>query len=51
MLAGLVLAVLLAGCQSAPVRLMPTPAPFVDGYVDPFVAAGTEPKGAEVPVF
>jgi esterase/lipase superfamily enzyme len=51
MLAGIVLVALLAGCQSAPVRLMPTPAPFVDGYVDPFVAASAEPEGAEVPVF
>lgn len=50
-LAGLALAAMLAGCQSAPVRLMPTPVPLVDGYVDPFVAAGAEPRGADVPVF
>ena len=30
---------LLAACQS-PVRLMPTPVPFVDGYIDPFERAG-----------
>ena len=49
-LAGLALAAVLAGCQS-PVRLMPTPVPFVDGYVDPFATAGVELAGTEVPVF
>jgi len=48
--AGLALAALLAGCAS-PVRLMPTPLPFVDGYVDPFATAGVELQGTEVPVF
>lgn len=47
----LALVATLAGCQSAPVRLMPTPAPLVDGYVDPFATLDNEIKGAEVPVF
>jgi len=38
-LAAVLLAALLAGCQT-PVRLMPTPVPFVDGYIDPFASAG-----------
>lgn len=42
---------MLAACQSTPVRLMPTPVPLVDGYVDPFATLDTEIKGAEVPVF
>ena len=50
LLGGLFVAAGLAGCQ-APVRLMPTPLPFVDGYVDPFVKAGVELPGTEVPVF
>lgn len=41
----------LAGCQPAPVRLMPTPVPFVDGYIDPFEQAGATVGGTEVPVF
>jgi hypothetical protein len=48
--AGLGLAALLAGCYS-PVRLMPTPVPFVDGYVDPFATAGVGIESTEVPVF
>jgi esterase/lipase superfamily enzyme len=48
--AGLALTALLAGCES-PVRLMPTPVPLVDGYVDPFATAGVELQGTEVPVF
>jgi esterase/lipase superfamily enzyme len=43
--------VLLTGCQSAPVRLMPTPVPLVDGYVDPFTSADVAIEGTEVPVF
>jgi esterase/lipase superfamily enzyme len=50
LLLGLWIAALLAGCQ-APVRLMPTPVPFVDGYVDPFATAGVALEGTEVPVF
>ncbi len=50
LLSGLWITAVLAGCQS-PVRLMPTPVPFVDGYVDPFATAGVELEGTEVPVF
>lgn len=50
LLSGLLITALLAGCQS-PVRLMPTPVPFVDGYVDPFATAGVALEGTEVPVF
>ncbi len=49
-LVGLAVATLLAACQS-PVRLMPTPVPFVDGYIDPFERAGATLEGTEVPVF
>lgn len=42
---------LMTGCQSAPVRLMPTPVPLVDGYVDPFTKADVTIEGTEVPVF
>jgi esterase/lipase superfamily enzyme len=42
---------LLAGCQAPPVRLMPTPVPFVRGGVDPFASAGAALAGADVPVF
>lgn len=48
-LATLLLATLLAGCQS-PVRLMPTPVSFRSGEVDPFVHAGTAVLGTDVPV-
>lgn len=48
---GVLLAVLLAGCQTSPVRLMPTPVPFVDGYIDPFRTAGAGSGSTEVPVF
>jgi esterase/lipase superfamily enzyme len=41
----------LTGCQSAPVRLMPTPVPLVGGYVDPFTKADIPIEGTEVPVF
>lgn len=47
----LALVATLVGCQSTPVRLMPTPAPLVDGYVDPFATLDAGIKGAEVPVF
>jgi esterase/lipase superfamily enzyme len=50
LLSSFCIAALLAGCQS-PVRLMPTPVPFVDGYVDPFATAGVALEGTEVPVF
>ncbi len=50
LLSGLLITAVLAGCQ-APVRLMPTPVPFVDGYVDPFATAGVAVDGTEVPVF
>jgi esterase/lipase superfamily enzyme len=40
---------LLAGCQT-PVRLMPTPAVFRSGDVDPFEQAGYEAPGTHVPV-
>lgn len=50
LLAGLGLATVLAGCDS-PVRLMPTPVPFVDGYIDPFEKAGAAIESTEVPVF
>lgn len=42
---------LLTGCQSTPVRLMPTPVPLVDGYVDPFAKADVSIEGTAVPVF
>jgi esterase/lipase superfamily enzyme len=50
LMAGLCMAGALAGCQ-APVRLMPTPVPFVKGYIDPFEQAGAELGSTEVPVF
>lgn len=40
---------LLAGCQT-PVRLMPTPVVFRNSDVDPFVRAGYQVTGTEVPV-
>jgi esterase/lipase superfamily enzyme len=40
----------LAACQ-APVRLMPTPVPFVQGDVDPFARTGDALAGADLPVF
>lgn len=48
-LAILLVAVLLAGCQS-PVRLMPTPVTFRTGDVDPFEQAGSTAHGTDVPV-
>jgi esterase/lipase superfamily enzyme len=48
-LAALLLATLLAGCES-PVRLMPTPVSFRSGDVDPFALAGTTALGTDVPV-
>ena len=48
-LAALLLAALLAGCES-PVRLMPTPVSFRSGDVDPFALAGTTALGTDVPV-
>ncbi len=48
-LAALLLAVLLAGCES-PVRLMPTPVSFSSGDIDPFAAAGDKLLGTDVPV-
>jgi esterase/lipase superfamily enzyme len=51
LLFGILLAALLAGCQTSPVRLMPTPVPFVDGYIDPFRTAGADIGSTEVPVF
>lgn len=50
LLAAVLLASLLAGCQ-APVRLMPTPVPYVDGYIDPFAKGGAALESTEVPVF
>ena len=47
---GLLLATLLAGCQS-PVRLMPTPVSFKSGEVDPFVSLGSQLQSTDVPVF
>ena len=41
---------LLAGCQSSPVRLMPTPVGFAKGEVDPFEKAGPALHSTEVPV-
>ncbi len=40
---------LLSGCES-PVRLMPTPASFRSGDVDPFSQAGASALGTDVPV-
>ena len=50
LIAVLGLAFTLAGCDT-PVRLMPTPVPFVDGYIDPFEKAGVKLESTEVPVF
>ena len=47
--AAVFVAALLAGCES-PVRLMPTPASFRTGDVDPFVQAGSKALGTDVPV-
>jgi len=47
--AAVFVAALLAGCES-PVRLMPTPASFRTGDVDPFVQAGSKVLGTDVPV-
>src|SRR5262249_43514771 len=44
------LAGLLAACH-APVRLMPTPASFSNGDVDPFEKIGAKLQTTEVPVF
>ena len=44
------LAVLLTGDEVL-VRLMPTPVSFRTGEIDPFVTAGTEAPGTDVPVF
>lgn len=41
---------LLAACQS-PVRLMPTPATFSNGDIDPFEKMGAKLRTTEVPVF
>ena len=48
-LAAVLIATLLAGCQS-PVRLMPTPASFRTGEVDPFKTAGSKAHRTDVPV-
>ena len=48
--AALLLSGLLAGCQSSPVRLMPTPVSFSNASVDPFETAGADLHGTEVPV-
>lgn len=51
LLCGVLLAGLLAGCQSSPVRLMPTPVSFKNGDVDPFAKLGPELQSTDVPVF
>jgi esterase/lipase superfamily enzyme len=45
-----VVATLLGGCASPPMRLMPTPISFQSGDVDPFGTAGAMVLGTEVPV-
>jgi esterase/lipase superfamily enzyme len=45
-----IVATLLGGCASPPMRLMPTPISFQSGDVDPFGKAGYEVLGTEVPV-
>lgn len=42
---------LLAGCQSSPVRLMPTPVSFSNASIDPFAHAGATIGSTEMPVF
>ncbi len=49
-LPALCIALLVAGCES-PVRLMPTPVSFRTTDVDPFVTAGAQALGTDVPVF